>query len=155
MQVGLDGAVEVRRAAQFELLADLGGQVGDDLLDRLVARLGGLERVDVGSLGLLGSCHDLCGHRLELRVLGDEVGLRVQLDERAALGRHQALGRCAFRALADVLGALDAKHLDGLVEVAIGLDEGVLAVEHARAGHLPQTLDVGSGVVSHNSVLSS
>ena len=67
----------------------------------------------------------------------------------AVLGGHQALGGGALGALADVLGALDPQHLDGLVEVPTGLGERVLAVEHSGAGQLPQALDVGSGVVSH------
>ncbi len=95
---------------------------------------------------------DLVGHRLELGVLRDEVGLGVELDQRAVLGGDQALGGGALGALADVLGALDAQQLDGLVEVAVGLDQRVLAVEHAGAGQLPKSLDVGSGVVRHLSL---
>jgi hypothetical protein len=42
VQVGLDGAVEVGGATQLELLADLGGQISDRLLDGGVTDLGGL-----------------------------------------------------------------------------------------------------------------
>src|SRR3712207_8756244 len=55
-------------------------------------------------------------------VLGDEVGLAVELEKRAALADDDAVGRRALQALADVLGALDAQQLDGLVVVALGLD---------------------------------
>ena len=114
--------------------------------------VGGLQRIDVGGLRGHRGGNDLVGHLLELVVLGDEVGLAVQLDQRTVLGRDQTLGGGTLGALADVLGALDAQQLDGLVEVAVGFDQRVLAVEHAGAGQLPQSLDVGSGVVRHVSL---
>ena len=104
-----------------------------------VPGLGGLERVDVGGLGRRSSGDDLVGDRLELVVLRDEVGLGVQLDQRAVLRGDQALGGGPLGALADVLGALDAQQLDGLVEIAVGLDQRILAVEHACAGQLPKS----------------
>ena len=147
MQIRLDGAVEERGPAQFELLADLGRKVRDGLLDGLVTGFGALERVDIGGLGLGRRRDDLVGQRLELRVLGDEVGFAVELDQRAVPGHDQALGRGPLGALADVLGSLDPQRLDGLVEVAVGFGQRVLAVEHAGTGQLPKSLDVGSGEV--------
>ena len=141
-----------RDAAQFQLLADLGRQRGDGLLDGLVACAGRFECVDVSGFGRDGGSHDLVGQRLELRVLGDEVRLAVQLDEHAVPGRDQTFGRGALGALADILGALDPQRLDGLVEVAVGFHQRVLAVEHSGTGQLPQSLDVGSGVVRHISL---
>ena len=113
---------------------------------------GGLERVDVGRLRGGRGGDDLVGDRLELGVLRDEVGLGVELDQRAVLGGDQTFGGRALGALADVLGALDAQQLDGLVEVAVGLDQRVLRVEHSGAGQVPKSLDVGSGVVRHFSL---
>ena len=152
MQVGLDGAVEVRRATQFELLADLCRQIGDELLDRGVAGLGGLQCVDVIGLRRRGRGHDLIGNGLELGVLRDEVGLGVELDQRAVLGGDEALGSRALGALADILGALDAEQLDGLVEIAVGLDQRILGIEHASTGEIPKSLHIGSGVVRHISL---
>ncbi len=153
VQVGLDGAVEVGDAAQFELLADLRRQVGDGLLDRGVAGLAsGLERIDVGRLRRGRGRHDLVGDRLELGVLRDEVGLGVELDQRAVLGGDQTFGGRSLGALADVLGALDAEEFDGLVEVAVGLDQRVLGVEHAGTGEVAKSLHIGSGVVRHFSL---
>jgi hypothetical protein len=57
----------------------------------------------------------------------------------------QAVGGGAAGPLADVLRALDAQDLDGLVKVAAGLLEGLLAVHHAGAGELTQALDIRSG----------
>jgi hypothetical protein len=85
-------------------------------------------------------------------ILGDEVGLGVELDQRPALGRDQTFGGSPLGALADVLGTLDAKRLDSFVEIAVGLGKCVLAVHHSRAGELAEPLDVGGGEVSHVSL---
>src|SRR5690606_16706019 len=100
-------------------------------------------------LGGGGRGDDLVRERLELVVLGDEVGLGVDLDHHAVLGHDQALGGGALGALAHVLGALDAQQLDGLVEIALGLDQRVLTIHHSGAGELTEPLHVGSGVVRH------
>jgi hypothetical protein len=105
VQVGLDGPVEVRDTTQLELLADLGREIGDGLLDRLVPGLGGLERFDVVGLGCDRGRDDLIGERLELIVLRDEIGLGVQLDQRRRK-RRPALGGRPLGALADVLAPL-------------------------------------------------
>ena len=108
------------------------------LLDGRVADLGGLQCVDVGRLGCRRGGDDLIGHCLEVGVLRDEVGLGVQLDQRAVLGGHQTFGSRTLGALADVLGALDAQQLDGLVEIAIGLDQRVLASRACRRRSAPE-----------------
>jgi hypothetical protein len=82
------------------------------LLDRVVTDLRSLQCVDVGGLGGQSGVDDLICQPLEFGVLGDEVGLGVELDQRAALGRDQTFGGRALGALADVLGALDAQCLD-------------------------------------------
>ena len=92
----------------------------------------GLEGVDVGGLCGRRGRDDLVGQRLEVGALRDEVGLGVQLDQRAVLGRDQTFGSCALGALADVLCALDPQQLDGLVEVAVGIDERILASRASR-----------------------
>lgn len=152
MQVGFHGPVENRHTTQLELLADLGRQLGDRLLDGLVADAGTLERVDVGGLSCCRRRDHLVGQRLELRVLGNKVSLAVELDQRAVLGRHQALGRSPLGTLADILSALDPQRLDGLVEVPVGFGQRVLTGEHAGAGQLPQPLDVSGSEVRHISL---
>ena len=59
--------------------------------------------------------------------------MEVRLDDALA-------GRAPF-ALAGLGDALLAQDRVGLVEVAIGLLERLLAVHHARAGHLAELLD--------------
>src|SRR5205823_7033320 len=61
----------------------------------------------------------------------------------------QPVGGDPVGALVDVLGALGAQDLGRALEVAVGLGEGVLAVDEARACHVTQALDVGGGEVSH------
>ena len=106
----------------------------------------GLERLGVGGLGLLGGGDDLVGELDEALGLGDEVGLGVELDERAPgvgdqPGRRGALGA----ALGGLGRALDAQHLDGLVEVAVGLLEGLLGVHHPGAGGVAELLHICGG----------
>ena len=96
VHVGHDRAVEDGNAAELDLLADADRELLDDLADGLVADRDGLERLGVGRLGLGGGVRDLLGGGDEVVVLGDEVGLAVQLDERAAGGRDQAGGRGAL-----------------------------------------------------------
>src|SRR5699024_8539941 len=100
-------------------------------------------------LDLGGGLRDLVGELDELGVLGHEVGLGVDLDHGVSGDGNEALGGGALSALADVLGALDAQNFDGLVKVAVGFDEGVLAGLHAGAGELAQLLDVGGGEIRH------
>src|SRR5919204_109480 len=102
-------------------LPDLLGDVllGDEL---------GRGRRDVGGDGARK------GH--EVVVAGDEVGLAVDLDQRADpvvvvdVGLHGALGRNARPALGGGGLAPDPENLDGLLEVSLGLGQGGLAVHH-------------------------
>src|SRR4030095_10132161 len=86
---------------------------------------------------------------------GDEVGLAVELEQRRAGVAHDAVRGGAAGPLADVLRALDAQELDGLVEVAVGLVERLLAVHHAGTGQIAELLHVRGGVVSHDSLSMS
>src|SRR5690606_12682927 len=113
-----------------------------------------LQRVlDRGRAGRGDGREDLVGERDELVVLRDEVGLAGELDERGPAvvldGGDEALGRGAVGALRVALRALEAQDLDGLVEVALGLLECLLRVDHARAELLTQRLDVGDADVCH------
>ena len=132
-----------------ELLADAGGLALDERGDGLAVDLGGQQGLGVGRLLLQRDVEQALGELDEVGVLGDEVGLAVELEQRAVLADDDAVGRGALEALADVLGALDAQELDGLVVVAVGLGEGLLAVHHAGAGGVAETLDVGCGELSH------
>jgi hypothetical protein len=93
---------------------------------------------------------------LELVVLGDEVGLRVDLDRNPASAvdgdADEALGRGAARLLGRRGKALGLERVDRRLEVAAGVVERLLAVHHPGAGALAEVLHVG-GCVSHCLVL--
>ena len=96
----------------------------------------------------------LVGQGDELLVLRDEVGLARELDHRrravaVVLRGHEALGGGAVGALGVALRTLQAQDLDGLLDVAIGLLEGLLGVDHAGAELLAQGLDVSDADVCH------
>ena len=137
--------LEAGDPADLDLLAEQRAGVVEDLLERLA--------VDDDLLGVVDPARavdDAVGEGDEPVALGDEVGLAVELEQRAALallddGGDEAVAGRAPLALRDALEALDAQDLDGLVVVAVGLDEGVLAVGHARAGGLAELLDVRGG----------
>ena len=100
-----------------------------------------------------GGIGDLVGQGDELVVLRDEVGLAGELDQRdlAVLlpCGDEALAGGTVGALGVALRALETQDLDGLLDVAVGLFECLLRVDHARAELLAQGLDVGDGEVCH------
>ncbi len=157
VQVGGDEAAGVLgEAVQDDLLAEVGVGLVHVRLDGLARLdLGGEQRRGVGR-GRGGDVRgDGVGGGDELLALGDEVRLALQLDEDAGglvvgdTGDDRAVRGGAALALGDALLALDAQDLDGLVDVAVGLVQRLLAVHHAGAGELAELLDVGGGVVRH------
>src|SRR3954454_3206848 len=149
VQVGGGLPLEDGEPAQHELLADTCRLALDQGRNGLAVDLGREQGVDVGRLLGEDDVEQALGERDEVGVLGDEVGLAVELEQSAVLVHDHAVGGGALEALADVLGALDAQELDGLVVVAVGLGQGLLAVHHAGAGGVAETLDVGCGELSH------
>ena len=80
------------------------------------------------------------------RVAGDEVRVAVDLDEHADLGvgvdvgLDGALGGLATAELERLVAEAHAQQLDGLLDVAVGLAERLLAVHHARARAVAELL---------------
>src|SRR5262249_2600571 len=76
-------------------------------------------------------------YRLRLAANADHCGDRlVDIDRNLALGRLTA---GAFRGLGD---SLLAQQLRGCLDVAVSLDQRLLAVHHSRAGQLAELLDL-------------
>src|SRR5262249_13648518 len=76
-------------------------------------------------------------YRLRLAADADHCGDRlVDIDRNLALGRLTA---GAFRSLGD---SLLAQQLRGCLDVAVGLDQRLLAVHHSGAGQLAELLDL-------------
>ena len=110
------------------------------------------ERLDVAARAerdRRGGAHEI----LELLVLGDEIGLGIDLDHRALLAvdgdADQAFGGGAAGLLGGGGEALGAQPVDGGFHVAAGLAERLLAVHHAGAGALAQFLHIGGRDLSH------
>src|SRR4051795_8081809 len=139
-----------------DLGADVLGLVGRLLLEDLqLGLLVGLGDLVLGHvLRVRGGGNvqrDVARERDEVVVAGDEVGVAVDLDQHADLavavdvGRDRALGGLAVADLQRLVAEANAQQLDGGVEVAAGLGQGVLAVHHAGAGGLPELGDLLGG----------
>src|SRR5207253_2045372 len=93
--------------------------------------------------------------RLEVVAAGDEVGLAVDLDDDAALlvraepRRDLALRRDLSGARGGLDDALLEDDLDGLLHVAAGFHERVLAVAHAGRRTVAELLDLCRSDRSH------
>ena len=104
---------------------------------------------------------DVLGEGDEVVVAGDEVGLAVDLDEGADLGVRvdvrldRSLGGGPLAAILDPLALLDAEDLDRLVDVSVGLGQGLLAIHHSGAGPVAEGLDLGSLDLAHLAATSS
>ena len=151
VDVGHDRAVvrfELLKAADGQLLADAADHFGQFLFDGQ-ARIGspgfGQERFQRA----VRRGHDLVGHVghvfLEDGVLRHEVGLAVDFHDDGLiaddLGGHEAFSRDAAGLLGGCSQTLLTKEFNGLVDVAVGGSQGLLAVHHAGAGQITQFLD--------------
>ena len=134
---------------------------GRDVVGQLVADraaigvIHGLERFDVVAVRAQRDLRRLAHEVLELVVLGDEVGFRVDLD-RDTLGAFDGDAdqpfRCGTAGL--LLGGgetLGTQRVDRGFDVAIGGFESLLRIHHARAGLLAEFLYVSGGKSGHRS----
>ena len=107
------------------------------LVTNLRSSIAGRERVDRTFSVAEHGIGELLHQCEKCAVLGGEVGLGLELYERGAIaadrGRDRSFAVLAVRAFGRLGQALLAQRLDGLVEVAIALDERLLAIHHARA----------------------
>ena len=92
-----------------------------------------------------GDLSDHLDEALELLVAGDEIGLRIQLDDDALVTRRHGADQAFRRDAAGLLGGLRQALLAQPIlrgrHVAAGFGERCLAVHHACAGRLAQFLD--------------
>src|SRR5581483_3372645 len=157
--VALDEAaahLEAGDPAEGDVLAEAAGHALDEVVDGLGRVAGVGPGGDV--LALLGHLLGQGGHgRLEAVALGHEVGLAGQLDHGpdVALDEHVdgALGGGPAGPLAGGGEALLPQPGLGLLHVALGLLEGLLAVHHPGPGDLPERGNVLGGDVRHGGFL--
>ena len=143
-------------ATQRLVLADRRDIVGQHFLDGLAAQRRGLDRCDVIAQ-LERDRRHVTHERLELIVLRDEIGLRIDFD-RSALGAlhfnaDQTFGRGAARFLGGGGKPLGAQPIHRRIHVAAGLGQRLLAIHHARAALLAQVLHRGCRNLGHNPIL--
>src|SRR5579885_3413800 len=144
--------LEASEPTDDDVLAKGGDVLLDQVADRLatVADIGLVEQRRALAVGALVAVARLCRHPTgihrrdlhcdlvrqlaELRVARDEVRLAVQLD--------QPLPRLAARLFLSALDPPLGEQLLGAPEIALGVDQRAPAVHDARAGPLPQRLDL-------------
>ena len=143
VQVAVDdvagAASDAHDAAELDLLLERDLEV----LEAVLAIGDGLDALGGDQAG------QLLGLELEVLAGGDEVGLALQLDERADLlvddEGHDALGVLPVVALGAGGEALLAQPVLGGLHVAVVGLEGLLRIHHPGAGGLAQGLDVLGG----------
>ena len=146
-------AVDVCRAdalvtdetADLDVLLDDQDEVLQSLIDGLAALgLACHQSLDISGVLLHDDLGGLLDEGNELVVLGDEVGLGVDLDDDAhlALGAvisvDHALGSHAACLLGGGSQTTLTQDLDRLLEVAVSLGQSLLALHHAAVGLLAQ-----------------
>ena len=138
--------LDALEAAHGDVLADLLHQRLARRLDCLVAELRRGERLEVARARLRNELRDVLRERLEVGVLRDEIGLAVHFREARDLAvggdvrRDHALGGDARGGLRRLRPALDAQELLGLLHVAAGFLQRLLAFHHAEPGTFPELL---------------
>ena len=150
------GGIQALIGTQFHLLTGDTAQCGDLLAHALAVHLQGYQGVEVSRLLVHSEVQDSLGEVDKLLVLGNKVGLTLEGDDCSELAVGLADGDAlscltVFTLGGDGLTAL-ANQLHGLGDVVVALDERLLAVAQACAGHVAQFLDVIDGY-SHNSVV--
>src|SRR5699024_4542434 len=108
---------------------------------------------------LLGNhLSQLLGEVDELVVLGNEVGLGIDLDDNSAVIKSNRVNHALGSDTASLLGGgsqpLLAQDLNCLLEVAVSLGQSLLALHHAAVGLLAQFHNVFCRN-SHNSIVLS
>ena len=152
VNVGNGGVLgETGEAADLHVLADGHDLLLHDLGDGQVSAgvLAGLQSLHVGGV-LLG--HDLSQLLDQIHKgigLGGKVGLGVDLDDNTAAVNHGSVGNALGGHTVGLLGslcqALLTQPVHGLVHIAVGGLESLLAVHHADVGHFTELLNILSG----------
>ena len=156
------GTFDPGHLADLDVLMEERAGLLNGLLDGAGLGWSGIDLLGVGGISLGHVVDDLLAELDELRGLGHEVGLGVELDGIADLalsalddgGGDQALLSLAALAGACGLDAGGADDLLGAGHVALGLGQGLLDVHHAGAGLITQLLDQCSGDFCHKTLLS-
>ena len=144
------GLIKTVKAADLDVLTNGEHLLLQRFLHGQIAHLAGLKRLNVRRSFLHDNAGQIGNKLLEVRILCNKVGLRVDLDDRAyaaliAYGRaDNTLSRNTVRLLGSLGETLLTQQFDRLVEVAVRLCQRLLAVHHAYVGHFTELLYVSS-----------
>ena len=142
MDIGSAVALIAGKAANLDVLLDDEDQSLQGIVNRAVAHLAGHQGLNIGGVLVSNDLGQVLGEVNKLVVLGDEVGLGVDLNNNSAVvesdGVHHALGGDTASLLVGGSQALLTQDLDSLLEVAVGLGQSLLALHHAAVGLLAQ-----------------
>ena len=133
----ISGAVALiaGETANLDVLLDDQDQSLQGIVNGALAHLATHQGLNIGGVLLSNHSSQLLGEVNELVVLGNEVGLGVDLDDNGAAvgggGVDHALGGDAAGLLGGGGQALLTQDLDGLGEIAVSLGQSLLALHHA------------------------
>ena len=142
-------ALDDVETAHGDVLADLRHELEPQIFHGSAVDGAAQQRFDARGALAQHDVRQLVDERAEVVVLGDEVGLRVDLEHDVAArllvaANHDAtLGRDARGLLVGLRGTGLAQPLGREIDVALGFDQRFLAFHHAGAGALAQFLDQG------------
>ena len=140
----ISGAVTLvtSEAANLDVLLDDKDQSLQGVVNRALAHLASHQGLNVGGVLVSNDLGQVLGEVNKLVVLGDEVGLGVDLNDDSAVGVRNgidhALGGDTASLLVGSSQTLLAQDLDCLLEVAVSLSQCLLALHHAAVGLLTQ-----------------
>ena len=153
-----DAGVDTGKAADLHILTQRQEQLvlsgGDGAL--AVHPGAALQGFHIGGVFLGDNRSHALDKVLEQLAVGNKVRLAVDLHHDAHAVDDGGIGHALGGHAAGLLGlrgqALFPQQLDGLIDIAFGLGEGLLAVHHAAAGHFAQVLHISSSKC-HNHIL--
>ena len=137
------------------VLADVVNLIGDCLINGLVAKLGSLELLDVSWVALNDNCSKIASKASELWVSTNKVSLAGELENCTSLAvwadesSNGALVGVAASTLNCLSNAHSTKDVYCLLNIALSLDECLLALHHRRAGHITKLLNKCCGNLCH------
>ena len=138
VHIGSAVAFITGKTADLDVLLDDQDQGLQGIVHSAVAHLAAHQGLHVGGILVSDNTGQVLGEFHELLVLGNEVGLGVDLDHDGAVRERNrvdhTLGSNAASLLAGGGQALLAQDLNGLLEIALRLGQSLLAFHHAAVG---------------------
>ena len=142
-------------ASDLHVLTNVVNHLGELGINGAAIKRASLECLDISGIVLGDGLGKLLGEASELGVGANKVGLASELQDSAGLAilGDEGSDSTLVGVTTSTLDSLGDTHLtqdvNGLLEIAIGLDESLLALHHRRVGHLAKLLNESGGNLSH------